>query len=320
MKRLRLLLALAAFFSCNDKPAESSEEEKRFSYVTVARRFREVSLPYSLSDTDLLKNTDTATLRHPAFTQLITDSVKQALFGKGARMRLVPLVRFGAEKGEQYLLAKAVSGSRKAALLLTFGKDGQFGAAFPFLIPDNDLATSQVSTVDKAYSVSRSVTRKSKDDVVTEGKDVYVYNDAAKQFTLIMTDVLNEQETELVNPIDTFSKKHKWTGDYGRDKRNVVSIRDGRNENEFVFYVHFEKEDGVCWGELKGTALMTSSRTAVYRQGGDPCVLEFNFTSSSVSLREAEGCGVHRGVKCLFDGSFPKKREPKPKSSKKARK
>jgi hypothetical protein len=55
----------------------------------------------------------------------------------------------------------------------------------------------------------------------------------------------------------------------------------------------------------------------VYRQGGDPCVLQFAFTPAAVALREEEGCGSARGLKCLFDGSYPRKQADKPKAAKK---
>jgi hypothetical protein len=126
-----------------------------------------------------------------------------------------------------------------------------------------------------------------------------------------MTDVLDDKAQEVINPIDTFARTHQFAGDYIKDKRNMVSIRNGRSENEINFFIHFERMEGECNGELKGTALLTSSKTAVYRQGGDPCVLEFHFTNSSVSLKEVEGCGSHRGVKCVIEGSFPKKKTPK---------
>jgi hypothetical protein len=34
-------------------------------------------------------------------------------------------------------------------------------------------------------------------------------------------------------------------------------------------------------------------------------------------MNEMEGCGSHRGVDCLFEGVYPKKKVPKKKISKK---
>ena len=135
-----------------------------------------------------------------------------------------------------------------------------------------------------------------------------------------MTDLLDEENADLINPIDTLPRTRKFAGDYTKGKRNIVSIRDGRTPNQAVAFVHIEKDDGECIGELKGDILFTSSTRAVYRQGGDPCVLEFSFASSSVSLKEVEGCGNHRELNCTLDGSFTKKKEPRPSAKKNKKK
>jgi hypothetical protein len=83
-----------------------------------------------------------------------------------------------------------------------------------------------------------------------------------------------------------------------------------------LIFIHIEKKEG-CSGEMKGDVLLTSANTGIYRQGGDPCVLSFRFTSSSVIVREDEGCGSHRGVDCAFDGSFPRKKATKSKLKRK---
>jgi hypothetical protein len=146
---------------------------------------------------------------------------------------------------------------------------------------------------------------------------VYVLNEPAKSFLLIMTDALDEKTVDVINPIDSFSRKNKYySGDYVKDKRNLVSVRDNKKPGRKLFLFIFEKKNN-CIGELKGEASFTSANTAVYRAAGDPCVLQLNFTSSSVAMKEMEGCGSHRGVDCLFEGVYVKKRETKKKTSKK---
>jgi len=306
---LLLLFAVA----CTNKKKESTVEASKFSYQALSDSFKTITPPYGLSDTGLLNNVDTGTIRNEDFLAFIPDSLKQKLVGTTKNVKYVPLVKIKAPKAETYYLVKVSSGSKKGALLVVYDKKDSIAATLPFLIPDADPLTSQVSSIDKSYSISRNVMRKSKDDVITEGKDVYAYNEATKGFTLVMTDLLDESNIELINPIDTFPKQHKYAGDYVKDKKNLVSIRSTKNPSEFLFFIHYEKEEEGCNGELKGTALMTSTTSAVFRQGGTPCVLEFHFTASSVTLKEVEGCGSFRDIKCIFDGSFPKKKEPKPK-------
>jgi hypothetical protein len=70
-----------------------------------------------------------------------------------------------------------------------------------------------------------------------------------------------------------------------------------------------EKNEGDCIGELKGELDLIKPNLAQYRKADDHCVLEFSFTNNSVTVRELEACGNHRGIKCVFDGSFPRKKD-----------
>lgn len=308
--RILQWVLIVTVLACNNEKKVEPEDETVFRYTSFSERFKEAKLPYTLSDTGLLKNEDTAAIRNQAFISFIPDSVKKKLFPNTSKVRYIPLARVAAANGEQYFIVKAEGGSRKAALLMVFDQGQNYGATLPFLVPDNDPKSSQVSSLDKAFSITRSVTSRGEEDVLLEGKDVYVYNKDARQFTLIMTDLLDEGEMEVLNPIDTFARTHRYAGDYTQGKRSILSVRDGRSEKEVMFFVHFEKNDGECTGELKGSLFFTSTTTAVYRQGGDPCVLEFEFKKSSVSMREVEGCGLHRGLQCLFEGTFTRKKEP----------
>ncbi len=317
--RIGLLLWAAVVAGCGNNEKEQ-QGENNFQYQEFSEKFKTVPVPYQLSDTTLINNKDTAQIRDKAFSDLVPDSTKIKLFGKNARVKYVPLVKIAVPNAETYYIVKATVGSKNTALLFSFDKEHNFGAVFPFLIPDAEAATSQISTIDKAYSISRSVFRKQPNDIIAEGKDVYVYNNDAKDFTLIMTDVLDERSEELVNPIDTLPAGQKWTGDYVKDKRNIVSVRDGRRPNSLLVFVHFEKNKGQCMGELKGDAEMSGANTAVYRQGGDPCVLQLTFSANSVTLKELEGCGSRRGLECSFNGTFKRKKTDKEKTDDKTTK
>jgi len=132
-----------------------------------------------------------------------------------------------------------------------------------------------------------------------------------------MTDPLDDRIEEVINPIDTLQRKHKYAADYVKDKLNLISIRDHGETGKLNFFIHIDRNNGECSGELKGVAKLISGNTAIYKQQGDGCSLEFRFSSSSVSVKEVEPCGAHRGVKCSFDGSFPRKKEARPKQQKK---
>src|SRR2546423_6507729 len=311
MLRVGFVLSCLMLMACNQKKDE--KDKNGFSYEHFSKKFQPLTVPYQLSDVTLMRNSDTAVVKTSDVNTFVSDSLRNRLFGKGNKIKYFALAKLQKPKSETYYIVKAVSGYKRAAFLLTFDKNEQFGNVFPFLIEDNDPSTSQISSIDKSYSVARNLIRKKPNGVSVEGKSVYQYDPRIKNFSLIMTDAIDEANQNIINPIDSFSRKQKFSGDYIKDKRNFVSIRDGRHPNQLIAFIHFEQNNGECTGELKGDLLMTSPGTAIYRQGGDPCVLSFRFTPLSVTLREEEGCGSHRGVNCIFEGTFHRKKEPKPK-------
>jgi hypothetical protein len=59
---------------------------------------------------------------------------------------------------------------------------------------------------------------------------------------------------------------------------------------------------------------MKSATLAEYREAGEPCSLQFSFTSSSVTVKEVGGCGSRRGLRCSFNGVYSRKKEVKAKA------
>jgi len=308
MYRIGIVLIGFLIWSCKGK-----KEEKGFSYEKFSELFPSIQSTYQISDADLLSNKDTTTVRTPEFSKFISDSLKAKLFGKTGRVKYIALARVKAPGKTNYYIVKAINGNKRAALLLPFTND-QFDAVFPLLVPDNDGTTTQVSSIDKSNAIIKSVSQKKPGGEVVEGRDVYQYVPEVRQFTLLLTNPLNAT-VELINPIDTLAKKNKFSGDYIKDKKNLVSIRDGRSPNELLIFIHIEK--GECTGEIKGTLLLTASTKGVYRQSGDPCQLSLQFAGNSVSVKEDGGCGSRRGLDCSFNGTYTRKKEAKSKSTKK---
>jgi hypothetical protein len=310
MVRLGFLLMVIGFLACNGNSDADLENDSEFNFEKFSKRFKEQSVPFGLIDTALLNIKDTTTLGNIVFRGYIPDSIKTALVGD-KNARFIPLYKMQHPQGETYFITKAIGGKKTAAMLTVFDQDNNYASSMPFLIPDADPATNQTTVLDKSFSISRNIAKKMKDGSIAEGKNVFAFDRSNKDFILIMTDLLDDSNLELINPLDTLPATAKHTGDYERDKKNIISIRDGRSENEVQFFVHFERKDG-CSGEIKGYALYTSSRTAVFREV--PCVMELNFSANSVSIKEIEGCGSYRGTMCTFEGSYPRKKTTKPKS------
>jgi hypothetical protein len=308
-----LLVVLVLMTGCKHKKKPSMSGEESVQASDFIEFFQPVKLSYQLADSILpRKEKDSLLISYKIFTQFVPDSVLNKIFGKTVKVKIYALGKAEVPKAETYLFVKTVTSDKKAVLILAFDKKHQFIAAMTALRPDASAATLQSATMDRKYTITKMVLRKNANGSMSEGKDVYMLNGETKNFMLIMTDALEDKANELINPIDTLPRKNKFAADYGSGKMNLVSIRDGRKNDRIHFFIHFEKNNGDCTGELKGEALFRSPNTAEYRENGDPCILKFIFSSGSVSLKE-EGCGSRRGVQCLFDGSFARKKDTRPK-------
>jgi hypothetical protein len=265
------------------------------------------------------KEKDSFAISYKTFSKFVPDSIIANVFGKGLKPKSFPLGRMLDDNKTNYLLMKTVANETRSIILYCFNKDENLIAAINLLKPDLSPATTQSVSIDRNFNIAKSITRKNADGSVADGKDVFILDEEARHFMLILTELLDDKLAELVNPIDTLPRKQKFSADYTNGKNNLVSVRDGSKPDRFIFFIHFEKNKGECNGELKGEATITGKNTAVYRLGGDPCVMQFNFSATSVSLKEIEGCAAHRGLRCSFDGSFAKKKPVMPAIQKKKR-
>jgi hypothetical protein len=280
--------------------------------------FELVKPTYEIADSLLArKEKDSLLIGYQVFTQFVPDTALLKIFGKNVKPKIYLMKRVEVEKQETYLFVKATLADKKVVYILCFDNSNKFMAAMALLKDDGNPATTQVCGIDRRFSIYRTTYLKRADGSTGEGREVYVFNSDSKQFMLIMTDALDDRVREVINPIDTLSKKNKFSADYVKDKMNMVSIRDAAKPDKINFFIHFDHNNGECTGELKGVASFTKLTTAVYRQAGDGCVLQFNFTASSVTLKELEPCGSHRGVKCSFDGTYPRKKEIRKKANRK---
>jgi hypothetical protein len=285
--------------------------------------FQDAKLPFQFDDAALQKkDNDSFRISYKVFTQFVPDTVISKTFGKEVKPKFYPIGKVTVSKQETYLFVKAVSGDKKIAFITGFDKRQHFIAGMPLLLPDQYVSTQQVSGIDRKLSIFKIVQRKNTDGTMNEGKEIYILNSEAKNFMLILTDQLDERPTELINPIDTLPRKNKLSADYSTGKINLVSVRDGRKPDRITFFIHFVRKDSYgennnaeCIGELKGEAFLRTPSMAEYRTGGDPCILQLNFTSSSVTINELEGCGSHRGLHCVFEGTYPRKKEIKRKKN-----
>jgi hypothetical protein len=313
-KRLALLIILAGILAgCKGRKKASLAGDDPVDISDFIAFFQPRQLPYQFTDSILSKKEkDSLLISYKVFTQFVPDSILSKVFGKGIKPKIYPFGKVSSERGGVILFTKAITTSKKAAFIIAFNDKKEFLASLPILRSDQTAGGTRTVTIDRRFTVTRTMQRRNKDGTQSEGRDVYSLSEETRDFALVMTDALEDKPTELINPIDTLPRKHKLSADYVSGKMNIVSIRDGRKPDRLSFFIHFEKSNGQCIGELKGDALIKSSTTAEYRENGDPCILKFIFSSGSVTLKEQEGCGAHRGLRCAFDGTFPKKKYVKP--------
>ena len=309
-----LLVAFNLITSCGNKKKPSLSGTDEVAIGDFIESFELIEPPYEVKDSALnKKEKDSLLIANKIFAQFVPDSVLVKAFGKNAKPKIYLGKRIN-ENEATYLFARANTADKKAMLVLCFDKKNQFKDFLPLLVQDADAATLQISGINRKFEFYESVLMKKSDGSIAEGKDVYIYSSDAEHFLLIAKDALDDRIREVINPIDTLQKKNKFSADYIKDKMNIVSIRDDSKTGKLNFFIHFDRNNGECTGELKGVADFKSANSAIYKQPGDACSLQFNFSSSSVSLKEVEACGAHRGVKCSFDGIYPRKKEAKQKT------
>jgi hypothetical protein len=307
-KYLFIVPLMLLLVHCKSKKT-SLQDEDEIEVADFIEFFPDTKLPFRVADTSITKKTTDTSLQisYKVFTRFVPDSIIQKDFGKTARPVFTALGKVQEKGKEKYLFAKAVAGNKRVAYLACFNRKDEFLRAMPILRTGFSRFTSAYGALDSKFQITTYQEQRGAD--LTYKRNVYFFNNDAKEFTLIFTEPNEEMIENVINPIDTFSRKHKFAGDYVKDKRNFVSIRDGSKAGEIMIFIHFEKDKGTCNGELKGSARFTSNTVAQYYQNGNPCAIELSFTSTRVRLKETGGCGTYRDIKCFFEGTYHKKKE-----------
>lgn len=310
-----LFITILFLAACGGKKKKSMTGEDTVAIQDFFDFFPALQLPVNFSDSILkLKpnENDSLLIGSQVYHQFIPDTLSSNSFDKKEKIKFYSIGKFGNTKEELYLLSKAVAGNRKVIFLTAYDKENKYIAGMTLFTHDPANTLNFSVTVDPRFNINKDLAKKLANGNVINGHDVYALNTAAKKFMLIMTDSLGDAVTELINPIDTLARSFKYSADYGEGKMNLLSIRDGKRAGRINFFVHLQRDNKNCSGELKGEAIFSGPNVAEYRQGGDPCVLQFIFSNTSLTLKEVEGCGSRMGgLECTFNGTYPKKKAPK---------
>jgi hypothetical protein len=313
---LVLYLIFFAAVACKSKPVALSENQP-VEAADFFGAFTKLKLPYTVADTNLMKMGDTTLISYDVFKQFVPDSALQTIGAKKPEnLKIRPAGKIENEN-EIYLLATVAEGKKSRLLTYLFDKNKHYLNHLLLLSNyDNDDYVHSVNiNTEPTFLITRE---KTENNQYSYTKNGYAYSKESNGFLEVINDG-NEDEkySVILNPIDTFAKKNKYSGDYVQDKKNFIAVRDDSKPGDYLFFLHFEKDDGGCVGELKGRLTMVDESKAVFQQNGDPCVIDFTFKTNAVQVKERGSCGNHRGMTCMFDDSYKKKKVSTTKSSKK---
>lgn len=307
---LSLFTLCFVLFSCSEKKIDLSGDVPVKTSDFIAA-FPILKLPFSVADTNINKSADTVTLGYKLLQQFFPDSVLSSLTPQPKKTIIHPVGIFEKEKENYLLLTMATQ--KKSTKLVVFVTDKKY----KFLSAKEILATGLDETYIHSVSINREPTflisreKSGKDNQLLFTRIGWVYTRSAGFMVVVNDSNEGAIKSTIINPIDTLARTFKYSGDYGNDRKNFISIRDGKKPGVYLFFIHFEKEEGTCIGELKGEMKMNNPSTALYKGNGDPCIIDFSFEGNQISLKEQGSCGNHRGIRCFFDDTFYKKKEPK---------
>jgi hypothetical protein len=314
MRHLSYLLILLAFIGCSETKTDLSGNTP-LKINDFNKAFKNVELPLRINDTNLVHLTDTFEIGKKALKQFLPDSVVEAIIPTEAKTaKLFPIGKIEKEN-EYYLLLNNKETKKQAVSVITFSKKNVF-LGYKVLTAF-DLTHKGSQFYGKTLLINKEPTflieenKLDPEQGLTNEKKGWAYTEQG--FRLIYYDAnIKPEQKAIINPIDTLPTLNSYSGDYARDKKNFISLRDFGNANKYQFFLHFEKKEGTCVGELKGI-LNFNKNQATFSEKGDPCTIQFTINGNIIKIKEDGNCGNHRNMTCYFNDSYDKKRKPKTK-------
>lgn len=308
------VLLICLVVSCGDKKNPLSGDAPVDANDFLAA-FPDIKSTSTVYDTSLLRLGDTTIISRAVLTQFVPDSAVKSVAGNTKVIKPVFKIKTG---DETYLLVKFQDGRKAGLDVFVLDNKNKFLGGKALVNNNSSDGYLHSVSINKEPTFTIAREKVTKENQLLYTRTGYAFNKDAG-FTVVVNDTNEDtrRQDSIINPIDTFARRNKFSGDYVKDKKNFISIRDGKNPNSYAFFVHFVKNNGECAGELKGEMTIKSENTAQYIAGGDPCVINFRFSGSQIQMKEEGSCGNHRDIKCFFEDTYTKKKEQKPKTRKK---
>ncbi len=312
MWRYLIAVVMLAATACKDHETNLSGDDP-VSAKDLLTAFKPLETPLKYADTGLKNLGDTLHISNKVLSQFIPDSMLTRLLGKDAAKFIIqPAGKIEKEEKETYLLVKFTHDKKiKLAAFVMNTKDTVVSGIELLSNYAGDGYAHTVSITDEpTFILNRE---KGAGDKLLYTKNGFAYNEASEEFSIIVNDTNEDpaRVNEIINPIDTFPRRNKYSGDYASDAKNFISIRDGKNDETLLFFFHFDKNNSECTGEMKQEMTIVSPGKAVFHENGDPCTINFTISNNSIHIEEEGNCGNYRGITCLIDYTYPKKKEKK---------
>src|SRR4028119_1830180 len=100
-KSLVALLFIAAVFGCKDNKKTAANDSGQSEDILNA--YKELKLPFSVTDSTMEKVADTSTISFPFFTQFVPDTIFNNPFGKDRKLTIRPIGKIQVKNKETYL-------------------------------------------------------------------------------------------------------------------------------------------------------------------------------------------------------------------------
>jgi len=314
MRRYYLLGLICLQLACADeKPDFTGNTPIKINDFN--KIFKAASLPIALSDTNLKQLTDTLIIGRKALVQFVPEAIVEQIVRKTDKKTfLYPILRIEKEQ-EYYLLLRVQHLNSFEICVVVFSKKNKF-LDYKVITEFKDenkgsRRYGKVLNINKEPSFLVEENKMNEDNSLIYEKKGWAYSDSS--FRLIYFDSNKKPEnTKVINPLDTLPMNNSFSGDYARDAKNFISIRDYITPNKLEFFMHFERDNANCSGELKGIMTLTKN-TAIYTEKGDACIIHFKIAANQISIKEDGNCGNHRNMTCYFNNTYDKKRKSKKK-------
>jgi len=312
MRIFCILITITVLFSCKSKQTDLNSDApiKPNQFVSA---FKLLDNNFEATDSNIVDQADSVIINHKLLERFIPDTLYRRLLADDKKTIFHPVGRI-EKNNEIYLLLLTVQNRKKIVTVMLQDKKNTFLTA-------KDILNSGIEKTSYKYSfsINREPTFFVSREKLSNDKDIkytktgWAFN--GKSFISVVNET-NEHSsklTNILNPIDTFPRENLYSGNYIEDEGNFISLRDGRTKQEYLFFLHIEKNDGNCVGELKGEMHLTDSTHATYTFAGDPCAIDFSFDKNVIVVKEKGSCGNRRGMNCKFEDAYTKKKEPKKK-------